>query len=149
MSTTFSLKAPSTQPHIDTSCPSPGTIRVAVAGEIDLSTADVLRAGLLRTLTRHVPHRIEVDLAGITFLDCSGITALIVVAEAAARIGCQLRITNPQPNVRRILDLTGLLDAVTARFDEMPLAETRTAPASLTGSTPGNPTRPNRLLVAA
>jgi anti-anti-sigma factor len=148
MSTTFSPIEPSTQPHIDTSCPSPGTVRVAVAGEIDLSTVDVVRAGLLRTLAAHLPHRIEVDLAGITFLDCSAITALVVVAEAAARIGCQLRITNPQPIVRRVLDLTGMLDAVTAGFDGMPLKVSRTAPASLTGFTPGNLTRPDRLLVA-
>jgi anti-anti-sigma factor len=114
---------PSTQLSIDNRCPSPGTARVAVTGEIDLSTADLLRARLLNVLSTLHPDRIEVDLAGVTFLDCSGITVLIVAGNAAARTGCQLRITNPKPIVRRVLDLTGLLGVLTAEFDKAsPLA---------------------------
>jgi len=117
MFTTFA-PTPSAQLRIDTSCPSPGTARVTVLGEIDLSNSDVLRAGLLSVLSALYPRHIEVDLAGVTFMDCSGLTALIVAGNVAARTGCRLRITNPQPIVRRILDLTGLLGALTAGFDQ-------------------------------
>lgn len=122
MYTTFVPVTPSTQLRIDAGCPSPGTTRVAVTGEIDLSTAGMLRARLLSVLSALRPHRIEIDLAGVTFMDCSGLTVLIVTGNVAARTGGRLRITNPQPLVRRVLDLTGLLDVLTAEFDQAPPA---------------------------
>jgi len=73
---------------IDARCPSPRTARVAVVavvGEIDLSNSDVLRVRLLNVLSALRPHRIEVDLAGVTFMDCSGLTVLVVLRQAAAR----------------------------------------------------------------
>ena len=120
MFTTFSPVIPSAQLRIDTDDVRSGTVRIAVVGEIDLSTSDVLRAGLLEVLSARRPDRIEVDLAGVTFLGCGGVTVLVVVGNAAARIGCQLRITNPRPIVRRVLDLTGLLGVLTAGFDQAP-----------------------------
>ena len=124
MFTAFSQGTPSVQLRIDTSNTMPGTVRIAVVGEIDLSNSDMLHAGLLAVLSAQRPHRIEVDLAGVTFLDCGALTVLVVVGSAAARAGCQLRITNPQPIVRRILDLTGLRDVLTASFDRTPLVAT-------------------------
>ena len=134
MSTALSPVTPLAQLHIDTSCPAPGTVRVAVAGEIDLSTVDVLHAGLLGVLSAQLPHRIEVDLAKVTFMDCGGLTVLVVVGKAAACTGCQLRITNPQPIVYRVLDLTGLLGVLTVGFDQ---------------TTPPPATQPATLLAAA
>jgi anti-anti-sigma factor len=133
MFTTFSPVTPLTQLSIDTRCPSPGTARVAVAGEIDLSTADLLRARLLTVLSALRPQRLEVDLAAVTFLDCSGITVLVVAGNIAARTGCQLRITNPQPIVRRVLDLTGLLGVLTADFEQAPLVATAAAVSAPVG----------------
>jgi len=122
MFTTFSPVIPSAQLRIDASNPAPGTVRIAVAGEIDLSNSDILHAGLLGVLCAQRPDRIEVDLAGVPFLDCGALTVLVVVGSAAARTGCRLRITNPQPLVRRILDLTGLLDVLTTSTDRTPRA---------------------------
>jgi anti-anti-sigma factor len=147
MAATILSPTPLAQLRIDASCPAPGTVRVAVAGEIDLSTADVLRAELLRALSARLPHRMEVDLAGVTFMDCGGLTVLVVAGKAAARTGCRLQITNPQPIVRRVLDLTGLLGVLTARFDQTPPGAT--GPASPIGPTSGNVTQPATLLAAA
>ena len=148
MFTTCSPLTPSAQLYIDTSNVMPGTVRVAVAGEIDLSTSDVLHAGLLAVLSSQVPERIDIDLAKVTFMDCGGLTVLLAVGKAAARTGCQLRITNPQPIVRRVLDLTGLLDVLTARFEQTPLVAARSAPESPVGSAARNVTRSVDLLVA-
>ena len=133
MFTTFSPVTSSAQLSIDASCASPGTVRAAVVGEIDLSSSGVLRARLLNVVSALHPHRIEVDLAGVTFLDCSGLTVLVALAQAAARTGCRLRITNPQPIVRRVLDLTGLLDVLTAEFDQAPPVATAASVAASVG----------------
>ena len=134
MITTFTPVTPLAPLGIDASCPSPGTARLAVAGEIDLSNSDLLHVRLLNVLSTLHPHHIEVDLAEVTFLDCSGLTVLVALSQAAARTGCRLRITNPQPIVRRVLDLTGLLDALTADVDQAPTVATAaevTASASI------------------
>jgi anti-anti-sigma factor len=102
---------------IDTSCPSPATARLGVAGEIDLATAPVLRDKLLTLLRDQSPTVLVVDLAGVTFLDCAGISALVAVRNAAGKTGCQMRITYPQPFVRRVLEVTGLLGIFTAPIE--------------------------------
>lgn len=107
--------------HIDKSRPSPAEARVAVVGEVDLATAPALRDTLLRALQERDPAVLEVDLTGITFLDCTGVGALVAVRNTAVHNGCRLRVTNPQPIVRLVLKLTGLLDVLTAPVDWPPL----------------------------
>jgi len=133
MITTFTPVTPLAPLGIDASCPSPGTARLAVAGEIDLSNSDLLHVRLLNVLSTLHPQHIEVDLAEVTFLDCSALTVLVVLGQAAARTGCRLRITNPQPVVRRVLDLTGLLDVLTAGFDQAPAVATSAAATASAG----------------
>lgn len=117
--------APNTSPltalaqlPIDTSCPSPATARLGVAGEIDLATAPVLRDKLLTLLRNQTPAVLVVDLTGVTFLDCAGISALVGVRNAAGRTGCQMRITYLQPFVRRVLEVAGLLGIFTAPIEQ-------------------------------
>jgi anti-anti-sigma factor len=112
--TTFSPMTVLPQLHIDTSYPSPATARVAVAGEVDLATASALRERLLRVLHDRSPDLIDVDLAGVTFLDCTGLGALVAVRNAAVQVGQQVRVSHPQPIVRRVLEVTGLLGVFTA-----------------------------------
>jgi anti-anti-sigma factor len=87
---------------------------VAVVGEVDLTTAPVLRNGLLRVVRELRPEVLDVDLTAVTFLDCAGVGALAHVRRAALRATCEVRITNPRPVVRRVLDLTGQLDICSA-----------------------------------
>ena len=98
MSTTLLPMTAVTQLHIDTSYPSPNTARAAVAGEVDLATAPVLSDRLLGLLDGRAPAVLEVDLAGCTFLDCTGIGALVRVRNAAVQTGCQIRVIHPQPH---------------------------------------------------
>jgi anti-anti-sigma factor len=92
---------------------SPDVVQIAVDGEIDLATTEQLQADLLDVISAGLAHRVEVDLAGVSFMDCTGLGVLVVARGAAARAGCSLQITRPQPVVRRILELTGLLAVLT------------------------------------
>jgi anti-anti-sigma factor len=118
MSTTDSPLAALTQLHLDTSWPSPATARVAVIGEIDLATAPLLRDRLLDLLHEWSPAMLDVDLAGVAFMDCTGIGALIAVRNAAVQAGGQMRVTRPQSIIGRVLELTGLLAVFTAPIDQ-------------------------------
>jgi len=112
--TTPSLVTVPAQLHIDTSHPSPATARVTVAGEVDLATTPMLRERLLRVLRDQRPDLLDVDLAGVTFLDCTGIGALVAVRNAAVHAGSQMRVSHPQPIVRWVLEVTRLLSVFTA-----------------------------------
>lgn len=118
MSTTMSSPVTALpQLHIDTSHPSPTTARAVVTGEVDLATAPALRERLLCLLHDHGPDLLDVDLAGVTYLDCTGIGALVAVRNAAVRTGRRVRVSHPQPIVRRVLEVTGLLGVFTAPID--------------------------------
>jgi anti-anti-sigma factor len=147
MSTTLSPVTALTQLHLDTSWPAPSTARVAVVGEVDLATAHLLRDRLLGVLREQAPAVLDVDLAGVTFLDCTGISALVAVRNAAMHTGRRVRVTHPQPIVRRVLDVTGLLGVLTAPIDQPPT--TGSVNPAQTAPTPVAATQPPGVTAAA
>jgi anti-anti-sigma factor len=146
MSTPLSPVTTPTQLQLDTSWPAPSTARVAVVGEVDLASSHVLRDRLLGMLREHAPAVLDVDLAGVPLLDCAGISALVVVRNAAAHTGCQVRLTRPQPIVGWVLGVSGLLGRLTAPIDQPPA----TGPAipAQKAIAPVAATRPSGLMAA-
>ncbi|MEO3922391.1 STAS domain-containing protein [Micromonosporaceae bacterium B7E4] len=134
---------------IDTRHPQPATARLGVAGEIDLATAPALRDELLTLLRKQTPAVLIVDLAGVAFLDCAGIRALVGVRNAAGEAGCQMRVTAPQPFVRRVLEVTGLLGIFTAPIEQPQRLRTRSTYPSGTRPTPAIPAEPPGVVAAA
>jgi anti-anti-sigma factor len=148
LSTTVSPASALTYLHFDISWPRPSTARVAVLGEIDLATAPMLRDWLLGVLRERAPALLNIDLAGVTFLDCAGIGALVCVRNAAVLVGQQVWISHSTSVVRRVLELTGLLDVLTAPIDKPQLA----APGPGTtgpGPCPATAPQPPGLVTAA
>jgi anti-anti-sigma factor len=79
-----------------------GTLRLS--GEFDLSSVEAFR---LAVETSANPEReIVLDLTDLTFLDSSGIRAILMMAQEIGTNGVLLR--NPQPNVRRVIELIGI-----------------------------------------
>lgn len=103
--------------HLQTRYGSSGTVVVAVAGEVDMATAPDLHTALLNALVVYRPAVIEVDLSACTFLDCSGLRALIGAHTAAQASGCPIWIRHPQRFVRLVLEVTRMLDMFTAPDD--------------------------------
>lgn len=87
------------------------TLTVALRGEIDVRTVDAVRAELAAAVAAR-PAAIVVDLAGLTFVDSTGLGALVSGFQRARRAGVTFRLANPQPAVRQILVLSGLLEVV-------------------------------------
>ncbi len=94
--------------------PAPATIRIAVAGELDLATAPDLLDRMLNVLHAQHPAVLDVDLSDVSFLACAGVGALACIRNAATQVGCQLQISHPQPMIRMVLELTGMLPGVPA-----------------------------------
>ena len=79
---------------------------VRVAGEIDIATAEQLQASLDEALKLDGP--LVVDMSGVTFIDGSGLKALLRVAASLNGRG-PLALINA-PHVLRLLELAGLTD---------------------------------------
>ena len=80
-----------------------GTTVVVVSGEIDMATAPKLRAHLV-TAKGHV----IVDLRAVSFLDSSGIAALVDARKRLTDAGGNLLLRKPEGIVRRALEIIGL-----------------------------------------
>ena len=80
-----------------------------VAGEIDLAVADDLRQAGLSCLDSNDPG-LRIDLSDVTFIDSTGLGALVSLRTVAREHGKTLHLVNVPPEVRRMLELTGLTD---------------------------------------
>ena len=89
-----------------------GTVAIAVAGELDVLSAPELASALRDALIQYHPHRIEVDLAGVGFMDSTGIQVLMAASNDVTATGGGLVVVRASPEVRRVLGLTGLLDVL-------------------------------------
>ncbi|ROP32569.1 STAS domain-containing protein [Couchioplanes caeruleus] len=77
-------------------------VTVVVTGEVDMSTAD----GMFQAATGDDARAATLDLRSVTFFDSAAIHTLIRLAE---RFPAALEVI-PSPQVRRVLDISGLGD---------------------------------------
>lgn len=77
---------------------------VALRGELDVANADLVK----RTLLASDSSTIVVDLSGLTFIDSSGLTALVQAHNAVTRRGCGFEIRGASRDVNRVFEITGL-----------------------------------------
>jgi anti-anti-sigma factor len=80
---------------------------VAIAGELDMSTAERLSGAVTEEL-RQAPSRIVLDLADLTFCDSLGLGTLVVLSRTARAQETYLVVRNPSPFFSRMLDVTGV-----------------------------------------
>jgi anti-anti-sigma factor len=79
---------------------------VTVTGELDVATAGQLGA-LLTEVLRAGSSRLLLDVAGVTFIDCSGLAVLLRAREASEVAGGGLCLLQVPRCVRVLLALTG------------------------------------------
>jgi anti-anti-sigma factor len=82
-------------------------VRLTVRGEVDLDSAEELRSAVLACF-RQAPAAVDVDVAGVSFLNSSGVNALLTGAQEAEGSGVSFTVSNPQPAVRKVIDTVGL-----------------------------------------
>jgi anti-sigma B factor antagonist len=87
-----------------------GRVVVALRGELDLADAAAVAAALTAVAAREP--WIIVDLAGLEFIDSSGVAALARGRRRARQAGGDLVLAAPQQEVKRVLAITRLIDAL-------------------------------------
>jgi len=90
----------------------PQGARVRVTGELDLSTVSTLDR-VLDGLADIEQGRLILDLDGVRFMDCAAISAIVRARRSAVRNGHRLEIRCRANQVRRLFELTGMLEQLT------------------------------------
>jgi anti-anti-sigma factor len=121
---------------VDLHCSDTEPPRMFVFGEVDALSAGHLHKAVVDVLRDQRPRRIEMDLHGVSFLDSAGIHALVRCQADAQRVDCQITLTNPQPVVYRVLQITGLLEHF--GLTQLPPADQPRAGTSRAPSRPAN-----------
>ena len=81
-----------------------GVTRITVRGELDAMSAPDVHAALGAADEGDV----EIDLAGVTFIDSSGLAAVIEAYLRLRPAGRRLILVGRSPVVQRLLDLSGV-----------------------------------------
>jgi anti-sigma B factor antagonist len=86
-------------------------VELFLSGEFDVAAVPRFRQALEDELNRG-GRRVVVDLAELEFIDAAGIAELVGANRRAGTCEGALSIRSPQPTVRRVLDITGVLGSL-------------------------------------
>jgi anti-sigma B factor antagonist len=84
-----------------------GAVRLTADGEVDSSSAPLLRAEIDAVLDT-CPAELVIDLDGVTFLDSAGLSVLAGTHRRTAAAGVRLRVLASSRAVIRPMQITGL-----------------------------------------
>ena len=90
---------------------SSGATIVEAGGEVELHNAPRLREELRRVCESSHPCCV-VDMSKVSFIDSTGVGVLVGALKRAREHQGTLTIACPQPRVRRVFEITGLLGAL-------------------------------------
>jgi anti-anti-sigma factor len=96
-------------------------VRVALTGELDMSSALVFDEELRRVEAEDLPRTVVLDLRRLKFLDSTGLRLILSAHARARRCGRKLRIVQGSAAVRRIFRLTGMDDRLDIVEDSNPV----------------------------
>ncbi|HEY1488709.1 MAG TPA: STAS domain-containing protein [Micromonosporaceae bacterium] len=88
------------------------TVVFSLSGEFASEQAPAVRSAMYDAVTDASIEEVVVDLAGVTFIDSTGVGTLALTH----RVGgdrCPVRVVNPSDSVRQVLDITGVLGMLT------------------------------------
>ena len=80
---------------------------VYLKGEIDISNAESLPAALLAA-TDGSDTTVLIDIGDVTFLDSSGLRAILMCEATLSREDIALKVRNPSEQSRRVFEISGL-----------------------------------------
>jgi anti-sigma B factor antagonist len=92
---------------IQTWADSAGAPVIAVSGDLDIASVERLR-GVVADAAAQRPEQLTFDVSELRFMDSAGIAVLLGAASSVPSV----RLLNPTPPVRRVIELTGLTDVL-------------------------------------
>lgn len=96
---------------IDTRALSQRAILLTLTGELDYASAQHLRTAVTNALQDDIDE-IVVSLAGVTFVDSTGIGTLVVARRICGDVRVNLRVRDASPFIARLFAVVGVSEAL-------------------------------------
>ncbi|MFE3113910.1 STAS domain-containing protein [Kitasatospora indigofera] len=91
-----------------------GALVVRITGELDYDTSpDLLDAIATYLVRRPPPSEVRLDFAGLTWIDSTGLSTLLMVHRNTTAAGTALHLDNRPDVLERVLNLTQTLEHLT------------------------------------
>ena len=87
-----------------------GTTTLTLDGDLDPSSAPQLATAIADALARDGLEALVIDVAGLAFIDSSGLSALVNGHADAAEVDVAFSVVNPTSLCERLIAATGLTD---------------------------------------
>ena len=84
------------------------TLTIALQGELDHHGARELMEGMDRLIEQELPVKTMLDLAGLTFMDSSGIAVILRAKRRMEALGGNLVVVNIPKQAAKVLETAGL-----------------------------------------
>jgi anti-anti-sigma factor len=85
-----------------------GVVTLSLSGELDPSTAPTLDDAVGAALASEGVDQVLLDLAAVSFIDSSGLSALLTAHTSGEATGITVAVTNPSAHCQRLLTLSNL-----------------------------------------
>ncbi len=92
-----------------------GTLRVRLSGELGHHEAIDLMARMAALIEDHLPARLELDFAGLDFMDSSGIAVVVQTHRKCRAHGGHLTVCNLPAQAKKVLFTAGIQRLVDIR----------------------------------
>ncbi len=96
----------------------PDGVLVYLEGDVVFARSPVLRAELIGLLDRDQPERLVINLAGVSYMDSSGIATIVETLQHQRRHGRKLVLCCLQPRVYSMFEIASLDSLFTIADDE-------------------------------
>jgi anti-anti-sigma factor len=91
-----------------------GVVRIAVAGEIDMTTGDRFSDTLRQALNEPDTQRLLIDVSQVDFMDSNAVAVLARTRRTAMEQNILFGIVNAQGPVRHVLEMLGVYELLSA-----------------------------------
>jgi len=100
--------------HLERNDEVPEIVRLAVTGEIDMTTGESFKRTLTAILDEPDVRRLLLDFTGLRFLDSNGVTVLVKTLQVTEERGVFFGIVNAPPAIRSVLEMLGVYQLLAA-----------------------------------
>jgi anti-sigma B factor antagonist len=83
---------------------------VALTGELDAATAPRVQQTLARLIADDATSALTLDLSQLTFIDSSGLAAIVYASRLCERRDCELSVIRGSDAVHNVFEMTGLAE---------------------------------------
>ena len=104
-----------------------GRHRLVLSGELDIASAPILES-TIASLCANGTSAIVLDLSELTFMDSTGLRAVLSADKLCSGKGHAFTLTGASGPVRRLFELTGVSGAL--RFESQPAGPAQSSEAS-------------------